>query len=166
MLTEIDQRVSKPEGTTFRQNVEKAEHYSNDEEYWQEQTAMTRGMTSIKDDEKLSDPEQHAKGTTKLKQKHDIDATTIANIQINGLGKYSAIQAEYEINIDFEERIGYKLEKSGDTARDNNKDIANQDLAYLENQLRGVLEKYNQEEETPMSPGWTYGESRAQALDD
>lgn len=87
MLTEIDQRVSKPEGTTFRQNVEKAEHYSNDEEYWQEQTAMTRGMTSIKNDEKLSDPEQHAKGATKLKQKHDIDATTIAKIQINGLGK-------------------------------------------------------------------------------
>ena len=167
MLTEIDRRISKPECTNFRQNIERADHYSQDKNYWEDQTSITRGNTSIKDDKELSNPEKHAKGANKLKQEHNLDVTTIAQIKIDGIGKYSAIQAKYEISIDFDEGINYRLEKSDDTAKDKNSDIANQDLTYLKNQLESVIEEYNQkEEDTLISPNWTYGQSTAQSLDD
>ena len=130
---------------------------------------MTRGFAPLATDTELTPPEQHALGSQRLKEEYDIDATTVANIKLDGIGELSSIIAEYRIDLDFEkdEGLQYRLEREKINARDPENQVdVQQDLKYLETQMQTMINRYNNPGLPQTSTAWTYGEERLKALED
>lgn len=167
LLGEVERRVNKTENSPFTMDYEKTSPYKEEND-WEDETAMTRGSTSIHEEDQFSKPELHAKGAQKIKDEYGIKASSIAEIQLDGIGERSAITSEYSIELNFEEGKGlqYELERKNVNARDiDEQPSAAQDLEYLENQIEGVIHEFNGTAQE-VQPEWNYGHERAEALDD
>lgn len=169
LLGDIEAIADKSPNTSYDIEAERTTAYQ-DENDWEKQTGMIRGYAPLEDDEGLTDPEQHAKGSQILKEQHGIDKTSVANINIDGIGELSSVTAEYSIDLDFEEGKGlnYEVERK-DVNANNIEDQpgVQQDLEYLETQMDTILEEYNEPEtQQHTASDWVYGEQRVQALGD
>jgi len=169
LLGDIEQVVNETPNTSYQIEIERSTPYQ-DENDWETETSMTRGFTPLEDDEKLTDPEQHALGSQKLKEEYGMDATSIAEITMDGIGELSSVRAQYSIELNFDEEKGlnYELERNNVNASSiEDQPVVQQDLKYIETQMENVINEYNEPElQQQAAPNWTYGQQRVQALDD
>lgn len=166
MLEDVETRVENIDNTPFRVEYERTSPY-REENKWEDETGMTRGGTSIHLEDKLTKPELHALGAQRLAEEYDIDASSVADLKLDGIGEKAAITSEYTINLKLEKSGGikYELERKNVNAKDiDEQPVTENDLEYLETQIEGVLQEYSDINEA--SAGWNYGQEKVKALDD
>lgn len=162
MLTETTEEINSS-NTDLRAKYQADEMYQSSED-WESNAGLTLGAVPLHKEHELSKPERFAYGAQVLKKQHNIDVTKIAEITVDGIGDSSAIEAQYNVHIDYEESTGvqYTIDRNSTNAQNlEEQNQAQSDLQYVENIFGTITDKFNREE-----PSWTYGQNRAKMIAD